>query len=325
MTIDNKSSSVRSGKNPRLTSFIKPMLAKIGVKPFDDENWIFETKWDGYRAIAEIDNTTKLYSRNGLSFAQLYPTVVDALKLLPKGTIIDGEIIVLNENNQPDFQRLQQFGFSKGTKIQFQIFDCLKATDKMITSLPLVERKQILRMIIPRKHTILKYSDHAAENGIRFFQKMKAKNLEGMIAKRAASTYKPGTRTDDWLKIKNHNTQEAIIIGYTAPRGGRKYFGALLLAIMDKTELCYIGHIGTGFTEKILYDVYQKLQPLKRTSPPITKKISLNAPVTWVQPKLVCSVKFSELTQEGILRHPVFQGLRIDKDIKEVKQLDIKS
>jgi bifunctional non-homologous end joining protein LigD len=147
-------------------------------------------------------------------------------------------------------------------------------------------------------------------------------DLEGMIAKRASSRYAPGMRTGDWLKIKNHNTQEVIIAGYTEPRRSRKYFGALILAISEGRKLKYIGHTGTGFTTTVLKDVYETLRPLKRDTSPFAEKISVNSPVTWVHPQIVCEVKFTEITEEGILRHPVFLGLRIDKSAAETNTLE---
>ena len=173
------------------------------------------------------------------------------------------------------------------------------------------------------KSNILKYSDHVAESGRDFFAKVIDMDLEGMIAKRATSVYEPGKRTGDWLKIKNHNTQEAIIAGYTAPRGSRQYFGALILGIYDHHELKYIGHTGTGFTSAMLSEVYHALHALERNTSPFERKIPVNAPVTWVDPKIVCEVKFTEITEEGILRHPVFMGFRIDKAAEEADTLDV--
>jgi bifunctional non-homologous end joining protein LigD len=187
---------------------------------------------------------------------------------------------------------------------------------KDLTNLPLVERKKIAEKVVP-KSNVLKYSDHVAGDGIAFFSNAVAMGLEGIIAKRADSKYYIGRRSYDWLKIKNHNTQEAVIAGYTEPRKSRKYFGALVLGMYEKGKLKYIGHTGTGFTEKILKDVYTKLQSSIREKSPFDSKVPINAPVTWVDPVHVCEIKFTEVTDEGILRHPVFMGLRIDKSAKE--------
>ncbi len=315
--------SVRSD-NDKLTDFIKPMLAQIHDKPFDDPDWIFEIKWDGYRAIAETGKTIRLYSRNGLSFLRLYPRVAEELKKIKSEAILDGEIVVLNEKNKPDFQKLQQYDHHPSLPILYYVFDCLSYRGKSITHLPLVERKEIARKLLV-KSNVLKYSDHVSGSGVEFFSNVIKMDLEGMIAKRASSYYLPGKRSGDWLKIKNHNTQEAVIAGYTAPRGSRQHFGALILGIYQNKKLRYIGHTGTGFTSEILGDVYETLRPLRRETSPFEGKVSVNSPVTWVEPRIVCEVKFTEMTEEGILRHPVFLGLRIDKTAEEANMLDRKA
>lgn len=299
------------------------MLATLGDQPFNDPDWVFEIKWDGYRAIADVNKKdVKLYSRNGLSFKSLYPAITEALQQLKINAILDGEIVVFNDNDKPDFQQLQQFGQLKKGTLVYYVFDCLYVKGKSIMHKPLLERKEILKKILP-KSPIVRYAAHMEENGIDFFEGVKNLDLEGMIAKRSQSVYKSGKRSTDWLKIKNHNTQEAIIAGYTAPRKSRKYFGALILAIRQKNKLKYIGHTGTGFTNGILKNVYEKLQPYIQTDSPFSTKVPVNTSVTWVEPRLVCNIKFSEVTQGGILRHPVFMGLRIDKNASETNKIDV--
>lgn len=316
--------SVRSSraKENKVKDFIQPMLATLTDEPFDNPDWIFEVKWDGYRAIAEVKKGgVRFYSRNGLSFSELYPEVARELKKLKKDCVIDGEVVVLDDNGRPSFQKLQQFGMNRDLPIQYYIFDCLSYAGEDITDKPLLDRKKIVEKLIP-KNNILKYSEHIVGDGIKFYQESKKLDLEGIMAKRSDSVYEVGRRTTNWLKIKNHNTQEAIITGYTAPRKSRKYFGSLVLGIYDKGKLKYIGHTGTGFTDRILKDVYEQLQSHVTDSSPFETKVPLNSAVTWVRPVLVCNVKYSELTHDGILRHPVFMGLRIDKKAREVDQLE---
>jgi bifunctional non-homologous end joining protein LigD len=315
--------SVRSAGKEKLTSYFKPMLATLADSPFDNTDWIYEIKWDGYRAIAEVQNSeVKLYSRNGLSFKTLYPTVAQALQKMRKDVVLDGEIVFINESGKPDFQKLQQYGETKRGHLIYYVFDCLQINGKSITHLPLIDRKRLLKDLLPKSDTI-KFADHLQGNGIEFFNTAAAMDLEGIIAKRGSSIYTPGKRSPDWLKIKHHNIQEAIIAGYTEPRGSRSYFGALILAIRKNNILTYIGHTGTGFTQAILKDVYAKLQSLTRSDSPFKTKVPVNTKVTWVEPKLVCNIKFTEVTQGGILRHPVFMGLRIDKVGKEVDHLEV--
>ena len=308
------------------------MLAKETEEPFDDKDWLYEIKWDGYRAIAEINKgDVKLYSRNGNTFENSYPIVVDELRKIKPKAVLDGEIVVLNEEGHPEFQLLQHYEENTHRPIQFYAFDILFLNGHNTCELPLIERKELLQGIIP-KNEVIKYSDHIMENGIAFFKATKEKNLEGIMAKKANSQYYIGKRTNEWLKIKNHRTQEAIICGYTKPGGARKYFGALVLGVKDGDlptgqagKLKYIGHTGSGFSQKSLKEMWDLLQPLKQTKSPFQEKVKTNMPVTWVKPKLICEMKFTEVTRDGILRHPIFLHLREDKSIKEVTMTQTKT
>ncbi|HEY5407732.1 MAG TPA: DNA ligase D [Ginsengibacter sp.] len=300
------------------------MLAKETDEPFNDNNWVFEIKWDGYRAIAEKNkNKILLYSRNGISFLSSYPIVADQLLCIKEDVVIDGEIVVVDDTGNPSFQLLQHYGEDPDHPILYYIFDLLKLNGHETTGLSLVERKELLQKIIPQNE-VIKYSDHIIENGKSFFQVSKEKDLEGIMAKKADSKYYPGKRTPDWLKIKHHKTQEAIIAGYTQPSGARKYFGALILAIKDGKKLKYIGHTGGGFNQSSLKEMYEKMQPLIQQQSPFNEKIKTNSPVTWIAPQLICEVKFAEITADGKLRQPIFLHLRTDKNINEVTMANSK-
>jgi bifunctional non-homologous end joining protein LigD len=329
-SVEEKSEPVRSAvvkKKPlakpetdkKLPKFIAPMMAKPGGKPFSSEDWIFELKWDGYRAVAETgDGPVKFYSRNGLSFANKYEAVYNSLQDINGKMIIDGEVVVFNEAGMPDFQKLQLYSENTHLPIIYYVFDILSYKGKDVTGLSLVERKSLLKKVLPT-NSVIRYCDHVAGAGEAFFEQIVAKNMEGMIAKRKESTYHAGKRTNDWLKIKHHNTEEVVIAGFTAPRGGRKHFGALVLGRYEGNELKYAGHTGTGFDDVSLKDLSAKLKPLIQEKSPFKERIKTNMPVTWVKPVLVANIKFTELTTEKIFRHPVFQGLRIDKKATEVK------
>lgn len=293
------------------------MLASLGGDAFDDDDWLFEIKWDGYRAIAEIDKDVKLYSRNGLSFLQKFEPVAAALAQQKHTMILDGEIVAYNVDGIPDFQTLQHFGDNPDVPLVYQVFDLLQLNGHSTTSLSVIERKELLKEALIENDWI-KYCDHVMKDGIAFFEAVKENNLEGMIAKRASSPYVAGARSGDWKKIKHHNTEEVIIAGFTAPRGSRKKFGALILGRYKDGALVYAGHTGTGFDEASLTEVYNKLQPIITKKSPFHTTPKTNMPATWVQPKLVCNIKFSELTKDHIFRHPVFMGLRIDKPAKQV-------
>ena len=304
---------MRGKPGRKLDDFIPAMLAKDTDAAFDDAGWIFEIKWDGYRALAEIDNkTVRLYSRNGNSFADTYRPIADELKRIKKQAVLDGEIVVMNEEGMPDFQKLQHYDANRHLPLQYYVFDLLEWDGKPLYELPLLERKALLQKVLPA-NDIIRYSDHVDETGVEFFSIIQQRNMEGIMAKRKDGLYYPGKRSADWLKIKHHNSDEAIIAGFTAPRGGRKYFGALVLGVYDKGKLKYIGHTGSGFDTKVLKEVYALLQPLIISDSPFDERVKTNMPVTWVKPQLVCELKFTEWTSDGKLRHPIFLRLRTDK------------
>ncbi|HXR83048.1 MAG TPA: DNA ligase D [Hanamia sp.] len=301
------------------------MLAKETSKPFDDKQWLFEIKWDGYRAVAEKSgDEISLYSRNGLNFRQTYPIVAEQLKNIDTDCIIDGEIVVLNDEGKPDFQLLQHYSENKNRPVQYYIFDLLELNGEDTTSLPLIDRKELLQKIIP-ENPVIKYSDHIMEKGKEFFEVSKEKDLEGIMAKRIDSKYYPGTRTTDWLKIKNHKTAEAIISGYTEPAGSRQFFGSLILAEKEGTEFKYVGNAGSGFNDQSLKELFDLMQPLIQKQSPFKEKIKNTSSVTWIKPELVCEIKYSEITADGKFRHPVFLHLRNDKTIDEMNTENIET
>lgn len=310
----------RGPQGEKLTEYIKPMLAKLHEKPFDKPDWIYEIKWDGYRAIADVSKKhSRLYSRNGLSFKYVYPVIFDELTKIKKDVVLDGEIVALDEHGKPSFQLIQQYGENPNVTLCYYVFDCLYVNGKSIEDKPLIERKQILKQLLPQSD-IIRYCDHIEGQGKAFFKAMQKQGLEGMIAKRADSIYSENSRSSDWLKVKHVVMEEAVIAGFTEARGSRKFFGALILGLYKKGKLIYIGHTGTGFTQRVLKDVYNQMKPLITDKSPFDTKVTVNAPVTWIKPKLVCNLKYSEITADGNRRHPVFMGLRVDKDAKDVHE-----
>jgi bifunctional non-homologous end joining protein LigD len=312
------------GESRKLLDYIAPMLAHETSEPFDDKDWVFEIKWDGYRAIAELrSDEIKLYSRNGNTFNGSYPLVVQELEKIKQHAVLDGEIVVSDEEGKPSFQLLQDYDSNRHLPINYYVFDILELNGKNVCHLPLLERKKLLKKIIP-ENEVIKYSDHIAEKGKDFFKAAVKLDMEGILAKKADSNYYPGRRTKEWLKIKHRKTQEAIIVGFTEPRESRKYFGALVLGVIKKGKLIYAGHTGTGFTQQTLKETWNMLKPLIRKESPFNARIKTNMPVTWVEPRLVCEVRFSEITKDGSMRHPVFLHLRPDKKEKEVTMENMK-
>ncbi|CAM2871656.1 DNA ligase D [Chryseobacterium flavum] len=295
------------------------MLAKLSEKAFDDQDWVFEIKWDGYRAIADLSNDQPLfYSRNGISFLSKFSKVAQDFLLQKQHMILDGEIVAYDENGRPSFQLLQQIGDNPNLALVYQVFDLLWLNGHSTEELTLLQRKELLKEALIETDTI-KYCDHIPEKGIEFFEQMKKMKLEGMIAKRADSQYIENHRTSDWLKIKFSNTEEAIICGFTEPRGSRENFGALILGKYINDKLTYCGHTGTGFNKTSLRQLYGELEKLIVKTAPFDEIPKTNMPVTWIKPELVCEIKYSEITKDGIYRHPVFIAIREDKEPQEVK------
>jgi bifunctional non-homologous end joining protein LigD len=318
MPLPKKIRALAGGK--KYGVYIVPMLAHIGEGPFSDPDWVFEIKWDGYRAIAETGKAhIKLYSRNGLSFESKYAEVVQALEKIKHRAVLDGEIVVLNQKGDPSFQLLQHYpDIEAPHALVYYIFDLLELNGKKMYQVPLLERKKTLKKIIP-KSELLRYSDHVADNGQDFFKVVIQRGMEGMMAKRKDSLYHPGRRTSDWLKIRNHNIEEVVIGGFTQPRGGRKYFGSIVLGIYEGKKLVHVGNAGTGFDDKSLRELHERMEKLERKTSPFAQPVPSATPITWIKPQLVCNIKYTEWTRDRQLRHPVFMGLREDKKPTEIK------
>ncbi len=295
------------------------MLAKEVDKPFDDKDWVFEIKWDGYRAVAEVDHgDVALYSRNGNSFISDYPEIVDALGKIQQQAVLDGEVVVVDEEGHASFQALQHYESKPGQQLVYYVFDLLALNGEETTGLTLLERKELLREVIP-ENGLIKYSDHVVAEGKSFFNIALQQDLEGIMAKKASSNYHKGSRSANWLKIKQHKTDEAVIVGYTEPTGNRPYFGALVLALKKEGALHYAGHTGTGFSNDKLKEVYRLLKKIETEKSPFPEKVKTNMPVTWVKPEYVAEIKFTEKTIDGKMRHPVFLHMRPDKNPKDIE------
>lgn len=296
------------------------MLCKTSEKPFDDKDWAFEIKWDGYRAIADIRNAeVRLYSRNGLDFSKSFKKIADTLKIQEHELIVDGEIVAYDDKGKPNFQWLQRIA-EQNTELVliYQVFDILWLNGHSTENLSYLQRKELLKEALV-ENEIIRYHDHILQNGKDFFQAAEKMGLEGIIAKKADSEYKENTRSSEWLKIKIHKSDEAVICGFTEPKGSRKQFGSLILGKYLNDELVFCGHTGTGFTDTSLRELYLKMQPLmvKESVFKVTPKT--NSKATWLRPELVAEIKFTELTKDHVYRHPVFLRLREDIDPGEVK------
>ena len=318
-----------------MPTVIHPMLATPTDKAFDNPDWLFEIKWDGYRAVAFIeDGRVRLMSRtqNDLTaqFSELgsLPRLVKAER-----AILDGEIAALDEEGRPSFSLMQQrTGFRTGKRrmprregvpVIYYAFDLLYLDGFDLRRVALEQRKQLLQERVVAGG-VVQFSDHYAEKGLDLFDAAKQRGLEGILAKKRKSIYEE-QRSRDWLKIKITQRQECVIGGYTDPEGSREYFGALVLGLYDqKGRLIHVGQVGTGFDHKTLKEIFARLQPLKTKQNPFYGEIGGLRKVQFVRPELVAEIKFAEWTHESAdggmkLRAPVFMGLRDDKSAEECR------
>ncbi|TKC03953.1 DNA ligase D [Pedobacter frigoris] len=303
-------------------SSYKPMLAKLADHIFDDPDWIYEKKLDGYRALAftEAKGGVKIMSRNGIDFKEKYKAVSDALKDLGLDAVIDGELVVEDKKGKGYFQKLQNYdAATEDMELKFYVFDLLSLNGHDMRGMELLKRKELLNKLIDGlNESSIIYNDHVSERGSELFKAAEKHAWEGIIGKHAHSTYSSDKRSDQWLKFKLQNSQEVIIIGFSKPEGSRKYFGSIALGMYEGTELTYIGNCGTGFNEETLKDLYNKMKALVIKKKPLKEKVHKEYSFTWVKTELVAEVTYSEWTEDQHLRHPVFKGLRMDKEKDKV-------
>ncbi|MGZ5484823.1 MAG: DNA ligase D [Nitrososphaeraceae archaeon] len=323
---------------------IKPMLSTLVDEAFNSKDWVFEVKWDGVRSILffnRLNKTLELQSRNGRFITHRYPELVMTLKSeqitsssqsaikCKESAILDGEIVILDKKTGiPSFQNHQRRMnidsireieiFSRQLPATYYFFDILYLDERNLQDLPFLERRRILSEVV-RENTRIKKSDFIEERGKEVFDTTKRMGLEGLIAKHKSSKYVQGIRSRDWLKIKHIKTQDCVIIGYTRGEGNREnYFGSLLLAVNDSQgKLRFVGHTGSGFDFLLLKQIYDKLQKMRIEKCPVEHVPYTNRDPFWTEPELVAEIKFSNWTNEKIMRSPIFLGLREDKTPKE--------
>jgi bifunctional non-homologous end joining protein LigD len=292
---------------------ISPMLATLADAPFANPDWIFEEKYDGVRMWAYKEgNHVSLISRNGIDRTSRYPSISNAVKALKHKTLaLDGEIIAIDAKKVSRFQYLQQ---GKGI-LQFAVFDVAYANGEDLRRKKLSYRRETLEELI-RPSELLLLSARLHPDGLKAYQIAARRGLEGVIGKNVSSFYVEG-RSREWLKVKIHQEDEFIIGGFTRPAGTRNYFGALLLGAYSSGKLRFMGKVGTGFDEKTLASLHRAFQPLIRTKSPFSTEVR-EPGTTYLSPRLVAQISYTEQTSDGKLRHPVYLGLRDDKNPKEV-------
>jgi bifunctional non-homologous end joining protein LigD len=327
-------------KDSKFPNSVRPMLATPIDKPFDNKEWVFEIKWDGVRAILFLNKTDKtepileLSSRAGNSISHRYPEITETIELTGTITcsgsvVLDGEIVVLDSRGHPDFQSHQKrmnvedskdiHILSRQIPATYYLFDILYLDGKSLQNLDFLERRRIISSIIKTNNRI-KISEFFDEHGISLYDKIKGMGLEGIIAKKKSSKYSQGTRSRDWLKIKDVKTQDCVVIGFTRGEGNREnYFGSLLLAAYDKHthEQRFVGHTGSGFNFEQIDNIYTKLEEMTTSKCPIRYVPYTNRDPIWIRPELVAEIKYSNWTNDGIMRAPIFLRFREDKKPEE--------
>lgn len=313
--------------------FIDPMKAKL-VKHPSPGNWLYEIKFDGYRALAfKNGKDVRLFSRNRKHLGDRFPEIVEAVsKLKCKEAVLDGEVVALDENGRSSFHSLQAADSSPTRpNIHYYVFDLLRLNGKNVMDLSLVERKPLLKKVVGSGSGLVRFSASLEGNVEFLLQKAEELKLEGLIGKKADSVYQVGERSGAWIKLKLNREQEFVIGGYTEPARGRLKFGAVLVGYYEGKSLQFCAAVGTGFDDKLLRSLYERFQKIAQKDCPFSnlpekKKGRFGDGITaaemkrchWVKPVLVCRVKFTEWTPDGKLRHSVFLSLREDKEAKEV-------
>lgn len=305
----------------------KPMLAKISVAVQNDPDWLYEPKYDGYRAIAKVhQQTVEMLSRNGNNFTKRYTSLIRELEHITDDIILDGEVVIEDQKGVSNFQLLQNYVTTHEGVLKYYVFDILFLNGYSLIEIPLAQRKELLDSFFDGySFTNIIKSSTTVGKGEQLLKRLTSKGYEGIIAKEKSGLYYPGKRASTWLKIKSVQMQEVVICGYTAPQHSRKYFGSLILGVYKDDELVYIGNCGTGFTDSSLEQLHKQFTKLEISRCPFIQKpvlVGTKGKPTWLKQLLVCNVKFLQWTKEGRLRNPVFMGLRDDKDAVDVVKED---
>jgi len=297
----------------RIPFRVQPMLATLVAEPFDRPGWVYEEKYDGDRMLAYKEGArVVLLSRNGKDNTGRFPEIAAAIaRLRPATLVLDGEVVVLDRKQVSHFQLLQQ----RSGEPLYAVFDCLFNDGKDLRHEPLSARRAALEGVVAPKGVLL-LSRRLAANGLAAYKIARRRGYEGLVAKDLSSHY-VGKRSRLWLKVKVHQEDEFVIVGYTSPEGARKYFGALLLGAYEHGKLHYVGKVGTGFDARTLAALYQRFRPL------VSNKTALLDPprereITYLRPQLIAQISYQELTADRKLRQPVYLGLRDDKRARDV-------
>jgi bifunctional non-homologous end joining protein LigD len=307
---------LRKGLKAPFPKSLEPMLATKISQPFNDPAWLFEIKWDGYRIIAHVQQgKVILHSRSLQNYTNWYPAVTDELASRRNDMVLDGEIVVLNERGKPDFDALQKY--QRGDHIVYYVFDLLWYNGYSLLHMPLEDRKMILESVLP-ENKVIKYSNHF-DDGVALFEQVQKIELEGIVCKKRDSHYRPGFRTNEWLKLPAVKRQEFVIGGWTESGSGRA-FRSLLFGAYENDKLINVGHAGSGYKEKNMVEILKQLKKLETRKNPFTNPVETDTKPHWVKPTLVAEFKYAGFTKSGKIRKPaIFIGFRKDKNARDVR------
>lgn len=310
-------------RKAKLPGFTSPQLATLVKEPPSGDEWFHELKFDGYRMLCRVDRgRVTIWSRNGKDWTEKFQNVVEALKTLKAtSAMLDGEIVIVDAQGRSSFQKLQRaMGKATTTGFAYEVFDLIYLDGFSLTQTPLKHRKELLKNLVgSNSHGVIRYSEHFQGNGDEFFKHACEYRIEGIVSKLADSPYE-SARNRNWLKVKCNKQQEFLIAGYTPSSKSLPGFGSLVLGVYEKGGVVYAGRVGTGFTFKQRSDLKKELDKLSRKTSPlaVVPRDPVLRETHWTQPKMIAEVAFTEWTSDGSIRHPSFQGLRQDKNPRDV-------
>ena len=324
----------------RLPDFVPPMMATLTDAAFDDEDWLYEVKWDGYRVQAVVSaGTARIWTRNRVDAATYFPNLAGPAPWIDaEQAIVDGEVVAFDEEGRPSFSRLQEKTGLRALEMAtrradpdapkltreereaipmtYMVFDLLHLDGRSLVDVPLEHRKHLLRRVL-RPDGLVRYASHVVGDGIDFTQAAAEKGLEGIVAKRRLSAYQPGRRSRDWLKIKLRREQEVVVVGWLPGQGTHKDLGSLIVAVNEDGGLRHAGQVGSGITARMRKDLLAAMEPIRRSDAPLARKPRLPQ-ARWVEPRIVIRAEFTDWTRDKLLRQAAFKGIELDRDPAKV-------
>lgn len=294
-----------------MQEYIKPMLPAELSRPFDNEDWLFEKNLGGFRAITVKSNgNINMYANKNQLYNNDFPQLVKDLEKHSSNFILDGEIVMLNEEGNPDLDKLLNFRNNSHLPVRYYVFDILSAENQSLLKTPLIKRKEILKKLLPVSSRYIFLKNFIFENGCDLYRSATKDNLEGITAKNLNGLYHPGRVSSEWLKIRIRKSQEVYICGFTKPSVNNKHIGSIIAGYKDNNAFCYSGHIAAGSDKLDVQELYTQLIPLVTEKSPFHTEIKSKTDIVWVKPVLKCEVKYLDLAKDHLMRQPVLVSVK---------------